>query len=250
MSRIPRHFLLFLSLTSAWPLPAADLTVSAATSLTDAFRGIAAAFEAGHPGTRVVLNFGASGLLLQQIDGGAPVDVLATADAETMDQAQARQLILGDSRLDFAGNSLVLIAPLDARVPLGSLADLARPGVGRIAISNPDSVPAGRYTRAVLEARGLWAAVLPKMISTQNVRQSLDYVVRGEVDAGFVYATDAALMRGKLNVVDTVETIRPIVYPIAVVRTSRQEESARVFVAFARSPPAQAILRTAGFRPH
>lgn len=250
MKILPIRFLLAVAFLATRPVIGADLTVSAASSLTDAFREIATAYEASHPGTRIVLNFGASGLLLQQIDGGAPVDVLATADAETMDQAEAKQLLLAGSRADFARNALVLIAPLDSRVPVKALADLARPDIGRVAIGNPDTVPVGRYTRAALEAGDLWAAVEPKMISTQNVRQSLDYVVRGEVDAGFVYATDAALMPGKLRLVGPVETAQPIVYPIAVVRTSKEAGPARTFIAFVRSAPAQAILRKYGFKEY
>lgn len=248
--RVLSRCLLVLAILAARPVTGAELTVSAASSLTDAFREIAAAYEAGHPGTRIVLNFGASGLLLQQIDSGAPVDVFATADAETMDQAGAKQLLLADSRADFAGNTLVLIAPLDAKVPVNALVDLARPDIGRVAISNPDTVPVGRYTRAALEAAQLWAAVEPRMISTQNVRQSLDYVVRGEVDAGFVYATDAALMAGRIRLVAPVETGQPIVYPIAVVRTSKEAGPAREFIAFVRSAPAQGILKRFGFKEH
>lgn len=242
--------LLFLLIGIALPAVGGELTVSAAASLTEAFQAIGKAYEAGHPGTRIVLNFGASGLLLQQIDSGAPVDVFATADMDTMDQAEARQLIVGSSRASFARNQLVLIAPTGAKPQVNALADLARPAIGRVAISNPDTVPVGRYTRAALVAQGLWAAVEPKMISTQNVRQSLDYVVRGEVDAGFVYATDARLETGKVHLVGPVTTEQPVIYPIAVVRTSKEAGPAMEFIAFVRSAPAQQILQSLGFQEY
>ncbi|MEO7387588.1 MAG: molybdate ABC transporter substrate-binding protein, partial [Gammaproteobacteria bacterium] len=146
-------------------------------------------------------------------------------------------------------NSLVLIAPTgEQHVPVRSLADLAKSTTGRVAISNPDTVPVGRYTKGALQAKGLWPAIQPKMISTQNVRQSLDYVARGEVDAGFVYATDARLMANKIRVLETVATTEPITYPIAVVRSTKQAGPAGDFVAFVGSPPAQQILKFFGFQ--
>lgn len=246
-----RHFLrpllgLLLSVATL-PVVAADLTVSAAASLTDAFKAIAVAYEAEHPGTKVILNVAASGVLLQQIDNGAPVDVFATADAETMDQAERRGLLAPGSRADFAHNSLVLVAPAGVDA-VKALDDLALPAVQRVAISNPDTVPVGRYTRDALVARGLWSVVEPRMISTQNVRQSLDYVIRGEVDAGFVYATDARVAGDKLRVVATVPTTRPIVYPVAVVKATRQAGAAAEFSSFVRSPAARSILATFGFQ--
>ncbi|TCO82448.1 molybdate transport system substrate-binding protein [Plasticicumulans lactativorans] len=229
---------------AAW---ATDLTVSAAASLTNALRELAPAFEAAHPGTRVQLNFGASGALLQQIAKGAPVDVFASADQETMDQAQAQGLIDSAGRHDFAANALVVIVPEGSRQRPATLAELAQPPYARIAIGLPASVPVGRYTRAVLEREGLWLAIEPKMIGANNVRQALDYTARGEVDAGFVYATDAALMPGRVAVALTVPTATPIRYPVAPVAGGAQAEAARQFIAFLRSAPAQALLARHGF---
>ncbi|MEO8223175.1 MAG: molybdate ABC transporter substrate-binding protein [Gammaproteobacteria bacterium] len=249
MHNVISRLVLALGLAASAHAVGAELIVSAASSLTDAFRSIASAYEANHPGSKVVLNFAASGVLLQQIDSGAPVDVVATADAETMDQAEAKALLLAGSRADFAHNSLVLIAPAGEQKNLvTSMADLAKSTTGRVAISNPEVVPVGRYTKAALQAKGLWPAIEPKMISTQNVRQSLDYVARGEVDAGFVYATDAHLTADKVRVLETVVTTEPIVYPIAVVGSSKQAGFAGDFVSFVRSPPAQQILKAFGFQ--
>ena len=226
---------------------AADLTVSAAASLTNAFQELAQRFEAANPDTRVQFNFGASGTLLQQIAKGAPADVFASADQETMDQAQGRNLIRSEGRRNFALNALVVIVPAGSSRTPKALGDLARPEYKRIAIALPASVPVGRYTKAVLEQAGLWSTIEPRMIGAQNVRQALDYTARGEVDAGFVYATDAALMPDRVKVALTVPTPTPVLYPIAPVAGSTQLDGARKFIAFVQSAPAQAILIKYGF---
>jgi len=225
---------------------AADLAVSAAASLSNAFREIGTAFEASNPGTSVRFNFAASGQLLQQMARGAPVDVFASADQETMDQAEQQKLIRAGTRANFAGNSLVVIVPVD-RPPARSLADLAGATVRQVAIGVPASVPVGRYTKAVLEKAGLWPQIEAKMIGAHTARQVLDYVARGEVDAGFVYATDAALMRDKVRIAFTVPTEQPVLYPIAVVAASGNAAAAERFVAYVASPPAQSVLARYGF---
>ncbi len=226
---------------------AADLTISAAASLTNAFRDLAPLFESANPGTRVQLNFGASGALLQQIIQGAPVDVFASADQETMDQAHRQGLVQASRRRDFVSNSLTVIVPATAAKVPAAVADLAGPAYARIAIGLPASVPVGRYTRGELEAAHLWAAIEPKMIGANNVRQALDYVARGEVDAGFVYATDAALMPGKVRVALTVPTTRPILYPVAPLAAAPNAAMAQRFAEFLVSPEAQAVLARYGF---
>ncbi len=226
---------------------AVDLTVSAASSLTHAFRDIGPLFEAAHPGVRVQLNFGSSGALLQQIAKGAPVDVFASADRQRMDQAQAQSLIGAEHRRDFASNALVVIVPAGATARPASLQALTAPAYARIAIGLPASVPVGSYTRRVLEAADLWRAIEPKMVGAHNVRQALDYVARSEVDAGFVYATDAALMPGKVSVALTAPTDEAILYPAAPVAKSPNAELAQRFVAFLGTPAAQAVLARYGF---
>lgn len=247
------HRLLALLVLScmAWTAQAAELTVSAAASLSNAFKDIGQAYAVHFPQDKVLFNFGASGALLQQISKGAPVDVFASADQETMDQAQQRKLIDASSRVDFVRNSLVLIVPANSPLKLASLADLANAQVQRIAIGNPASVPVGRYTQQALEAAKLWPMAQEKMISANNVRQALDYVARGEVDAGFVYATDAALMKDKVRVAFAVPLATTISYPIARLQSSPpdspQAASAQRFIDFLSSKEAQAILSQYGF---
>ena len=227
---------------------AADLTVSAAASLTNAFKELGPMFERANPGTQVLFNFGASGALLQQIaKGGAPVDVFVSADEETMDQAQAQGLVQAAQRRDFVSNALVVIVPASGGRAPKALNELAGPAYARIAIGLPASVPVGRYTKSVLEAAGLWAAIEPKMIGANNVRQALDYVARGEVDAGFVYATDAALASGKVKVALTVPTRTPVRYPAAPLAASPNGTLAKRFVDFLQSAQAQGVLARYGF---
>jgi molybdate transport system substrate-binding protein len=226
---------------------AADLTVSAAASLTDAFGEIGRAFETQNPGTKVQLNFGASGALLQQIAKGAPVDVFASADEQTMDDAQKQDLVDAATRVDFVRNSLVVIVPSDAKVVPAALADLGRADIKRVAIGQPASVPVGRYTKSVLEQANLWSTVEPKMIGAQSVRQALDYVARGEVDAGFVYSTDAATMTDRVRTAFMVPTPQPILYPIAAMKGAKDLATAQRFVRFVASPAAQAVLARYGF---
>ena len=225
----------------------ADLTVAAAASLSNAFKEIGVAFEATHPGARVQFNFAASGALLQQIARGAPVDVFASADQETMNQAEQQQLVKPGARANFVSNSLVVVVPQDAAAVPKSLVDLTAPAIKRVAIGLPASVPVGRYTKAVLEKAQLWPAIEAKMIGAQSVRQVLDYVARGEVEAGFVYGTDAAIMPGKVRVAFTVPTETPVLYPIAPVMGTGNAVAAQQFVAYLLSPPGQAVLARHGF---
>jgi molybdate transport system substrate-binding protein len=236
-----------LSLSLSFSAHAADLTVSAAASLTNAFRDLAPMFEAANPGTKVQFNFGASGALLRQMAKGAPVDVFASADQETMDQAQSQGLVQGAQRRNFVSNTLVVIVPSSAANVPKAVADLQQAGYQRVAIGLPASVPVGRYTKAVLEAAGLWAAIEPKMIGAQNVRQALDYVARAEVDAGFVYATDAAIMADRVKVALTVPSTTPILYPVAPLAASPNADVAKRFVDFLGAAPAQAVLAKYGF---
>ncbi|MHB8067781.1 MAG: molybdate ABC transporter substrate-binding protein [Desulfobaccales bacterium] len=224
-----------------------ELVVSAAASLTNAFPEIGQRFEQLHPGTRVVFNFAASGPLFQQIAQGAPVDVFAAADQKTMNQAQEKGLIVPESRKDFVSNKLVLIVPQDSQLALTGPQDLMWPQVKRVAVGNPGTVPVGRYTQEALIRAGLGESVKPKLILGESVRQVLDYVSRGEVDAGFVFATDAAIARGKVKTVVEVQGHQPIVYPAALVAASPKKELGQAFLDFLSGPESVAILSKYGF---
>jgi molybdate transport system substrate-binding protein len=224
-----------------------ELIVSAAASLNNVFVRVGDKFESINPGVKVIFNFAASGALLQQIDKGAPVDVFASADQKTMDQAQEKKLILPDTRKNFVSNELVLIVPKSAKIPIKSMNDLTSKEVTKVSLGNPDSVPVGRYTQEALKNQGLWETLSPKFINGESVRQVLDYVSRGEIDAGFVFSTDAAIAKDKVDVVTTVANHQPIVYPIAVVEASNKKELALRFVGFVMSREGQEILAGYGF---
>ncbi len=225
----------------------ADLIVSAAASLTNAFTALSQSFETTHPGTKVIMNFGASDSLMMQIINGAPADVFASADQVAMDKAVTLKGVNRDSRQDFASNQVVVIVPAESKLRLADLKALASPNIKRVTYGNPASVPIGRYAQAALEAVGQWDVVAAKAVLAQNVRQSLDYVVRGEVDAGFVFATDAALVGDKVRVAYRVSSATPVTYPIAVTSTTRQPRAAHEFVDYVLSAPGQTILAKYGF---
>ncbi|PLC06305.1 molybdate ABC transporter substrate-binding protein [Variovorax sp. RO1] len=241
--------LLSLVLVLALPLAAAaqQITVSAAASLTDAFKEIGPKFEAAKAGSTVRFNFAASGVLLQQIGQGAPVDVFASADQDTMNRGADQKLIDTATRKDFVTNSLVLVEPAQGAVGLKSLQDLSGASVKRIAVGKTATVPVGRYTKQVLDNAKLWTVLEPKFVQADSVRQVLDYVSRGEVEAGFVYRTDAAVAGDKVKVAFTPTGHTPVTYPIAVVAESRQRALAGDFIAFLSTPAAQEVLTRYGF---
>lgn len=231
-------------------LHAQELTVSAAASLTNAFQAIGQAFEKAHPGSKITFNFAASGPLLAQIQQGAPVDVFASADQETMNRAATTKLLAAGSRVDFAQNTLVVIVPSATtrtqRAPQ-TLQDLAGTDFKRIATGTPATVPVGRYTMEAVQKAGLTDALQPRWIFGESVRQVLNYVARGEVDAGFVYRTDALIAPDKTRIAFTAATTTPVSYPIAVVAASKNVQAGRQFVNFVRSPAGVDILVRHGF---
>lgn len=250
LSRYYKHRILAVMiplLLSAPVTHAADLIVSAATSLTNAFQDLSRSYEAQHPDTKIILNFAASDVLLQQIIQGAPVDVFASADQEAMNKAEAVKAIQTGSRKNFAGNQIVLIVPSDSRLQIKQLKDVTQSEIKRIAYGNPASVPVGRYTKAALESEQLWQTVTAKGIPAQNARQSLDYVVRGEVDAGFVFSTDAAIMPDKVKIALRIASPILVTYPISMTAQTQQVKNAAEFINYVLSPAGQTTLARYGF---
>ena len=225
---------------------AVEILVSAASSLTNAFGAIKPAFEAANPGTTLTFNFGASGTLLNQIAQGAPVDVFVSADMKSMDDAVAKNIVDAATRTTFARNELVLAVPKAASKTL-TVTDLKKPEVARIGIGNSETVPAGRYARAVLEKENLWQDLQAKLIMAESVRQVLDYLQRGEVDAGFVYATDANQAKEKVAVSAVIPMEKPVLYPVAATASAKNKEAAGKFITFIAGSEGQAILATFGF---
>ncbi|MDA8134774.1 MAG: molybdate ABC transporter substrate-binding protein [Desulfobacteraceae bacterium] len=242
--------LLYTALTSfAVSASAKEITVSAAMSLKNAFEEMGKLYES-KTGTSCVFNFGASGDLLKQIAGGAPVDIFASAAKKDMDEADKQELTLAGTRADFALNSVVLVVPADAKTGLHSFEGLNSAAIKKIAVGNPKSVPAGRYAEEVFNFYNITASIRDKFIYTENVRQVLDYVARNEVDAGVVFATDAAVRTKEVKIVAAApETShKPAVYTVAVVKGSKYEAEARAFIALLLSGEGQAVLKNYGFK--
>jgi molybdate transport system substrate-binding protein len=164
-----------------------------------------------------------------------------------MNKAVAKGVVATADVKVFTTNKLVLIVPLQSKANLQQLADLKKPDIKRFAMGTPASVPAGHYAQGSLEKAGLWVDLKDKIINTTNVRQTLDYVARDEVDAGFVYASDAQLMQDKVKVAFQVATTSPIQYPIAKVSAGPQADAANKFIAFVLSGSAQTLLKKYGF---
>lgn len=230
------------------PRSADELTVSAASSLKDAFNEIGNLYwsKTGHT---VNFNFGASGVLQKQIETGAPIDIFASAGEKQMDDLANGGLIDVETRRNFARNSLVLVVPADSKLNLLTFGDLIKPDIKKIAVGNPKTVPAGQYTEQLFDKFNIKDAIQPKLVLAEDVRQVLDWVVRGEADAGIVYATDARIAGEKVRIGATApdDSHEPILYPIAIVKNSNQKQAAQSFIDLVVSPEGSAILQKYGF---
>lgn len=248
--RLSSIIALCLALTAAMcaPADAVDLTISAASSLTDAFKEIGAAFTRHVSGVNVVFNFGSSGALATQIEQGAPVDVFASASDSDMNRLRDKGLIISGARRLFAGNSIALIVPSDSSLGIKSLADLRKDSVRHIAIGDPETTPGGRYAMQALTSLKLIASVRDRLVYGNDIRQVRAYVMRGEVEAGFVFSTDARAegIRIACNVPDSAH--EKIEYPAAVVKGARHPDSAKKFVSFLVSREAKRVLAKYGFK--
>jgi molybdate transport system substrate-binding protein len=227
---------------------AREITVSAAASLKDAFGEIGKQYES-NTGAKINFNFGASGALQKQIESGAPVDVFASAGISQMDALATRGLIVPETRRDFARNTLVLVVPADSTLGITAFADLGGTNVKKLAVGNPKTVPVGQYAEQALTRLGLWRQLEPRLILAEDVRQALDYVARGEVDAGIVYASDVRATGSRVRTVATApaDSHDPILYPIAVVRSSGRQEAAKAFIDAVMGDDGQRILEKYGF---
>lgn len=233
---------------AAAPGAAVALTVSVAASVQDAMKAVQTAYQAEAPNVAITYNFGSSGSLAQQISQGAPTDVFLSASKKWMDDLEHQGEILAGSRQDLLLNSLVLIVPRDNPAKVTGFGDLGTAQLGKLAMGEPDSVPAGQYAKETLVSLQLFEALQPKLVFGKDVRQVLAYVETGEVDAGLVYATDAKVAN-QVQVVATAaaDTHAPIIYPVAVVADSRQSAAAEAFVTFLGTDQAAAIFQSYGF---
>lgn len=230
--------------TNGW---AEEILVSAAASLTDVLNEISKDYQSKSKNT-VRFNYGPSSGLARQIDEGAPADIFFSADLPQMDNLDKKGRLEPGTRKNLLSNQLVLIVPVDSKLAIASPKDLLKADVKRIALAEPTSVSVGVYTSKYLSDEGLWEQVKPKIVPVQDVRATLASVESGNVEAGFVYKTDAAVSK-KVKIVYEVPIDKgpKITYPLAIVKDSKRKDAARDFMSYVQSPTAKDAFKKYGF---
>src|SRR5690349_7553748 len=222
-----------------------EITVAAASDLTPAFEELGRAFESANK-TKVVFVFGSTGLLTQQIENGAPVDLFAAASMSYIDKLDHEGLIIPDSKAIYARGRITLWTPAESTLRLETISDLARPEVMRVAIANPDHAPYGLAARQALESAGIWEAVKPKLVYGDNIRQTLQYAETGNVEVAIVALSLSTQTKGRWTLIPE-ELHQPLDQGLAVRKSTRNEQAARAFAAFVTGPQGRAILQKYGF---
>ena len=235
--------LLFIVQTNA---RAADVTVFAAASLADSLKQIAVDYEKTS-GDTIIFNFAASGTLARQIEAGAPADIFFSADEAKADGLEKKGLLVSGTRKSLLGNMLVIVVAPDAAV-IHSPAELTNTTIQHLALGDVKSVPAGTYAKAYLEKLSLWPGLESKVVPCENVRAVLAAVESGNVDAGIVYKTDAAISKKVKMVFEVPAAAAPkISYPLALVKDAPQPAAAKKFIAYLDTDPATAVFKQFGF---
>jgi molybdate transport system substrate-binding protein len=225
---------------------ASELQVFAAASLTDALKDIAAQYQQ-KTGTQVEFNFAASSVLARQIQEGSPADIFFSADEEKMDWLQKKGLIVNETRKSLLSNSLVIVIPIDSKATIENPQQLAKWN-WKIAIAEPKIVPAGIYSKKYLQNIGLWSKLMDRIIPTENVRAALAVVETGDVDAAFVYKTDAKIsQRVKIAYEISTKDSPKISYPVAVIKGSENLVTAKKFAEYLSSEESISIFKKYGF---
>lgn len=225
-----------------------EVYIVAAASMTDAVKEIGANYEKQHPDVKLMYNFGSSGALQSQIEQGAPADVFISAAQKQMNALEEENLIDKATRKDLLENKVVLIVPKDSTLVLDDFAAAATDKVSKIALGEPKSVPVGQYSEEIFTNLNVWADIKAKAVYASDVRQVLSWVETGEVDCGVVYATDAAISdKVKVLLEAPAGTHKPVVYPAAMVSSSKNPEIVEDFLAYLSQDEQKAILAKYGF---
>ena len=226
---------------------AEEILVSAAASLTDALNDIGRSYRQKTKDS-VRFNFGPSSGLARQIEEGAPADIFFSADLPQMDALEKKNLLEPGTRKNLLSNQLVIIVPADSKLAISSPKDLLKLQVKKIALAEPSSVPVGVYSKQYLSDEGLWNQVDKKVVPVQDVRATLASVESGNVEAGFVYKTDAAVSKKvKIAYEVPIEKGPKITYPVAIVKESKRKAAAREFVNYLRSAAGKDAFKKYGF---
>ncbi len=230
------------------PPPKIELNISAAVSLKDALEEIQKNYEAKNSNIKLIYNLGASGALQQQIEQGAPADIVMSAAPQQMSDLEAKNLVNKATRKNLVENQLVIIVPQDSTIAITKYEDLTKAEVQKISIGETATVPAGQYAQEVLKKLGIWDKIKDKAVLAKDVRTVLTYVETGNVEAGIVYKTDA-LSSNKVKIVATAPegSHQPIVYPVAVLSGTKQQQAAEDFLAYLSTPECKTIFEKYGF---
>ncbi|GKU76450.1 molybdate ABC transporter substrate-binding protein [Paenibacillus sp. L3-i20] len=225
-----------------------ELTISAAASLTDALNELELTFEKEHKTIDLVFNYGASGALQQQIEQGAPADLFLSAAVKNMKTLVEKGLVEESKQSNLLSNELVVVAPKDSQVKLAEMKDLVPAEVGKIAIGIPESVPAGNYAKEALISASLWDTVVAKTVQAKDVRGVLQYVETGNVEAGFVYKTDALASKAvKIAFAVDKAAYSPVLYPVGIVKATKHVKEAENFYNFLQTKEATDVFVKYGF---
>ncbi|MGM9629892.1 molybdate ABC transporter substrate-binding protein [Butyricicoccus sp.] len=224
-----------------------EVTVFAAKSMTDCLDELIADYNEENPDVEITANYAGSGDLQSQIENGAPCDLFLSAAQKQMDALCDEDLMAEDTRSDLLTNEAVLVVPKDSDA-VASFEDLASDSVKKVAIGNPDSVPVGQYAQEILTTLGIWETVNAKAVLGSDVRQVLAWCETGEVDAGIVYATDAAVTDSvKVVCAAPEDSCAPVIYPIALTRDGAENEAAQSFLEFLKTDDAAEVFEAYGF---
>ncbi|WP_009634264.1 molybdate ABC transporter substrate-binding protein [Synechocystis sp. PCC 7509] len=246
--RLSAIALLLILLLSCTTNQSNSLTVSAAASLRNVLEEVKQEYAKLQPDVKIIYNFGASGALQQQIEQGANVDIFISAAAKQMNALESKKLLVANTRKNLLGNQIVLIVPKNTQ-DISSFTDLQSDRITKIALGEPSSVPAGKYAQEVLSYLNILEATKKKFIFAKDVRQVLSYVETENVDAGIVYVTDAKQSKlVKVIATASAKSHSPVIYPIAVIQSSKNVSQARSFTDFLLSKEAISIYQKYGFK--
>jgi len=224
-----------------------NITISAAISLKDSLEEIKTLYQKKAPKLQITYNFGSSGSLQQQIEQGAPVDIFISAANKQMDALESKNLLLAGSRRNLVTNQLVLIISKNEK-NINKFSDLTKPEITKIALGEPNSVPAGKYGEEVLKFYKILDQIKSKIIYAKDVRQVLTYVETENVNAGLVYITDAKTsQKVRIAAIAPKESHSPIVYPMAILKDSKNLDMAKAFDKFLKSNTSKTIFKKYGF---
>ncbi len=227
-----------------------EIHIAAAASLTDVMKELADIYQKDNPNVKLTFNFGSSGALQQAIENGGQTDIFFSAAQKQMNALDEKQLLAEGTRSDLLVNEVVLIVPSDSKKDIKNFEDLTREDVNHIALGEPKGVPVGQYTEEILTKLNILDAVKAKAVYGSDVRQVLSWVESGEADCGIVYETDAAVAGDKIKIIAKApeNSHKPVIYPVAILKDSKQIDEDKKFLEFVKSDNAKNIFEKYGFK--